>query len=162
MWRSISSWFSCVFLWWLMILSIFSRAYWPSIYVCAQMFLQILCPFLSYLWGGRGNPLQYSCLENPFDRGACQATVHGVTKTWTWLKQLSMHTCHFIIEWEEFLMCSLYVQVPYQIWFANILFYSVQCHFTFLVVLFETHKFFILMKSNLSKISLPNPKVMKI
>ena len=30
--------------------------------------------------GGHGNPLQYSCLENPKDRGAWQATVHGVTK----------------------------------------------------------------------------------
>ena len=30
--------------------------------------------------GGHGNPLQYSCLENPVDRGAWQATVHGVTK----------------------------------------------------------------------------------
>ena len=27
--------------------------------------------------GGNGNPLQYSCLENPMDRGAWQATVHG-------------------------------------------------------------------------------------
>ena len=30
--------------------------------------------------GGNGNPLQYSCLENPMDRGAWQATVHGVTR----------------------------------------------------------------------------------
>ena len=30
--------------------------------------------------GGHGNPLQYSCLENPMDRGAWRATVHGVTK----------------------------------------------------------------------------------
>ena len=30
--------------------------------------------------GGHGNPLQYSCLENPMDRGAWWATVHGVTK----------------------------------------------------------------------------------
>ena len=29
---------------------------------------------------GNGNPLQYSCLENPMDRGAWQATVHGVSK----------------------------------------------------------------------------------
>ena len=29
---------------------------------------------------GNGNPLQYSCLENPMDRGAWQATVHGFTK----------------------------------------------------------------------------------
>ena len=34
--------------------------------------------------GGRhGNPLQYSCLENPLDRGAWWATVHVVTKSWT-------------------------------------------------------------------------------
>ena len=32
---------------------------------------------------GNGNPLQYSCLENPMDGGACQAIVHGVTKSWT-------------------------------------------------------------------------------
>ena len=31
--------------------------------------------------GGSGNPLQYSCLENPMDRGAWWATVHGVTKS---------------------------------------------------------------------------------
>ena len=32
---------------------------------------------------GNGNPLQYSCLENPMDRGAWWATVHGVTKSQT-------------------------------------------------------------------------------
>ena len=41
--------------------------------------------------GGPGNPLQYSCLENPIDRGAWRATVPGVTKGWTQLKGLSMH-----------------------------------------------------------------------
>ena len=35
--------------------------------------------------GGNGNPLQYSCLENPMDRGAWQVTVHGVAKSRTWL-----------------------------------------------------------------------------
>ena len=30
--------------------------------------------------GGRGNPLQYACLDNPMDRGAWWATVHGVTR----------------------------------------------------------------------------------
>ena len=39
--------------------------------------------------GGRGNPLQYSCLENPMDRGAWQATVHSVAQGRTQLKQLS-------------------------------------------------------------------------
>ena len=33
--------------------------------------------------GGHGNPLQYSCLENPMDRGVWWATVHGVTKNQT-------------------------------------------------------------------------------
>ena len=42
---------------------------------------------------GRGNPPQYSCLENPMDRGAWQATVHRVKKSQTQLKQLSTHTC---------------------------------------------------------------------
>ena len=32
-------------------------------------------------WKGNGNSLQYSCLENPMDRGTWQATVHGVSKT---------------------------------------------------------------------------------
>ena len=36
--------------------------------------------------GGHGNPLQYSCPENPLDRGAYWATVHRVSKTWTWLQ----------------------------------------------------------------------------
>ena len=34
---------------------------------------------------GHGNPLQCSCLENSMDRGAWWATVHGVTKSQTWL-----------------------------------------------------------------------------
>ena len=37
---------------------------------------------------GNGKSLQYSCLENPMDRGAWRAIVHGVAKSWTWLKQL--------------------------------------------------------------------------
>ena len=41
--------------------------------------------------GWNGNPLQYSCLENPMDRGAWLATVHRVTKSWTWLKRLSTY-----------------------------------------------------------------------
>ena len=40
---------------------------------------------------GNGNPLQYSCLENPMDRGAWQATVLGVSKSQTQLKRLSTH-----------------------------------------------------------------------
>ena len=44
--------------------------------------------------GGHGNPFQYSCLENPMDRGAWWATVHRVIKSWTRLKQLSMQSTH--------------------------------------------------------------------
>ena len=36
-----------------------------------------------FLGEGNGNPFQYSCLENPMDREAWWATVHGVTKSWT-------------------------------------------------------------------------------
>ena len=35
---------------------------------------------------GNGNPFQYSCLENPMDRGAWQATVHGISKSQTRLE----------------------------------------------------------------------------
>ena len=42
--------------------------------------------------GGHGNSLQHSCLENPIDRGAWQAAVHGVTKSQTEVKQLSTHS----------------------------------------------------------------------
>ena len=42
--------------------------------------------------GGHGNPLQYSCLENPMDRGAWWAILHGVSKSCTQLNRLSTHT----------------------------------------------------------------------
>ena len=42
--------------------------------------------------GGHGNPLHYSWLENPIDRGAWQATVHSFAKSWTQLKWLNNHT----------------------------------------------------------------------
>ena len=45
---------------------------------------------------GNGSPLQYSCLEDPMDRGAWQATVHRVTKSWTRLKRFSMHILYFL------------------------------------------------------------------
>ena len=43
--------------------------------------------------GGYGNPLQYSCLKNPMDRGAWWATVHKIAKSQTWLKWPNTHTC---------------------------------------------------------------------
>ena len=52
-------------------------------------------------WGrcpeeGNSYSLQYSCLKNPMDRGAWQATVHGVAKSQTQLKQLSIYTYIYI------------------------------------------------------------------
>ena len=40
---------------------------------------------------GNGNPLQYSCLENPMDGGDWWATVHGVAKSWTQLSDFTSH-----------------------------------------------------------------------
>ena len=58
-------------------------------------FSQHVLPLLSLLFhcfGKSRNPLQDSCLENPMDRGAWWATVHGATKSQTRLKRLSTHT----------------------------------------------------------------------
>ena len=46
--------------------------------------------------GGHDNPLYYTCLENPMDRGAWWAAVHRVTESQTRLKRLSTHT-----QWEK-------------------------------------------------------------
>jgi len=47
--------------------------------------------------GEHGNSLHFSCLENPMDGGAWQATVHTVTKSRTQLKWLSKHTCFSLV-----------------------------------------------------------------
>ena len=46
---------------------------------------------------GNGNPLQYSCLENPMDRGASLAIVHGINKSWTWLSDWITTTNWYVI-----------------------------------------------------------------
>ena len=46
---------------------------------------------------GHGNPFQYSCLENPMDRGAWQAAVHRVTKSQTQLKRLNMRALWLMV-----------------------------------------------------------------
>ena len=62
--------------------------------------------------GGRnGNPLQYSCLGNPMDRGSWRATVHGVAKSQTQLKQLSTHACTHLVTWGQYL-CLTYLLIP--------------------------------------------------
>ena len=51
------------------------------------------CPPIPVFWEllaeGNGNPLQYSCLENPMDRGAWWAAVHGVAKSQTRLSNFT-------------------------------------------------------------------------
>ena len=44
------------------------------------------------------NPLQYSCLESSMDRGAWWATVHGVTKSWTWLSDFHITSLYTVYE----------------------------------------------------------------
>ena len=50
---------------------------------------------------GNGYPLQYSCLENPMDKGAWWATVHGVAKNWTWLYIIYKVKCNIISKCKE-------------------------------------------------------------
>ena len=65
---------------------------------------------------GYGNPLQYSCLENPMDRGAWRATVHGVTKSLTWLKRFSTHKSSLTPStmWRHRKDSCLWTRNPYQ------------------------------------------------
>ena len=51
--------------------------------------------------GGNAKPLQYSYLENPMDRGAWWATVHGVAKSWTWLSTRMYAICNLRCRWAE-------------------------------------------------------------
>ena len=80
------------------------------------------------LGGGQGNPLQYSCLENPVDRGAWRATVHSVAKGRTQLKLLSMQadinatgkrlgkTRYFCIWMESINICTVYIFSSFVHW----------------------------------------------
>ena len=60
-------------------------------------------------WGGHGNPLQYSCLENPMNSGAWWVAVHRVAQSQRWLKWLSMHV-HLI--GRSFCCCSVMKLCP--------------------------------------------------
>ena len=55
--------------------------------------------------GGYGNPLQYSCLENPTDRGILWATIHRVAESQTRLKWLSMHARRCILYCLPYMVC---------------------------------------------------------
>ena len=51
-------------------------------YACNAVDMGLIPGFGKSPGEGNGNPLQYSCLENPRDRGAWRTTVHGVAKSW--------------------------------------------------------------------------------
>ena len=55
--------------------------------------LELISEFSKVAGERNGNPLQYSCLENPVDGGAWWAAVHGVVQGQTRLKRLSVHAC---------------------------------------------------------------------
>ena len=64
-------------------------AWWTAVHGVTKSWTQLSDVFhftLSCIGEGNGNPLQYSCLENPRDRGAWWAAVYGVTQSWTQLK----------------------------------------------------------------------------
>ena len=61
-----------------------SEAWWATIHKVAKCWAQLKGLGISS-GGGNGNPLQYSSLENPLDRGAWRAAVHGVIHSWTQL-----------------------------------------------------------------------------
>ena len=67
------------------------------------------------------NPLQYSCLGNPMDRGAWEATAHGVSKSQTWLNtdthththtHTLIHMCQTLCRYQEWNTVSIFVEFP--------------------------------------------------
>ena len=64
---------------------------------------------------GNGNPLQYSCLENPMDGGAWWATVHGVARSWTQLRDFTF-TFHFHALKKEMATHSIFLPGESQEW----------------------------------------------
>ena len=66
-----------------------------------------------YPGGGHGNSPQYSCLENPIDKGAQRTAVHRATKSQTQLKQLSTHAMSILSTAHQGLPCWQ-IQMPTQ------------------------------------------------
>ena len=73
---------------------LWAKCQWPCLWKLSTL-LQTILFYFYYLYSILyfGNPPQYSCLENPRNRGAWWAAVYGVAQSRTQLKQLSMHAC---------------------------------------------------------------------
>ena len=79
------------------------------------------CPASGRAPGGRNdNPLQNSCLENPMDRGAWQATVHGIAKRWTWLSTRALFSVRVWLHCSKSHKCLPH-PVPHQVLWASLL-----------------------------------------
>ena len=66
-----------------------AHSYWTTKHGLLQPIFWGMMYLYRDIWGGHGNPLQYSCLENPMNREAWRATVHRVAQSRTWLKRLN-------------------------------------------------------------------------
>ena len=115
---AISFWFVSLFIYWIIVIfllilvtlyslslfEIFLTTRKFFLFLCRQIYKQFMFlgivsslerPFSNlYFYWGNGNPLQYSCLETPMDRGAWWAEVHGVAKSQTRLSDFTF-TFHF-------------------------------------------------------------------
>ena len=63
--------------------------------------------------GGHGDPLEYSCLENPMDKGAWGTIVHRVAQSHTWVKRLSTHTHTHIYIHTYIFFCRIFFIAGY-------------------------------------------------
>ena len=86
--------------------------------------------------GGNSNPLQYSCLENPMDRGAWWAVVHKMAKTQTQLSMLT-HVLIFRTKLYFQVIMSIFLQI-----FVNIGFIRISCTW-YMLLRVQNHKFYI-------------------
>ena len=81
-------------------------------------------------------PLYFSSLENPMDRGAWRATLHRVTKSWKRLKRLGTHALYSIGFWDIWFFCfSAYLSF-FLFFFFKVAGYNVYFYFLFFLILF--------------------------
>ena len=68
---------------------------------------------------GNGNPLQYSCLENPMEGGAWYATVHWVAKSWIWLSDFTFCPINFL-KWKVY-FTFFSIPLKFCSWYSGVL-----------------------------------------
>ena len=86
-------------------------------------FLHFMCCQKRKVWNwgslsgeGNGSPLQYSCLEHSTDRGTWQATVHGISKSQTWLSDSHTHKHMFLNQVVTGQLSPVALKSPLQAW----------------------------------------------